>query len=182
MSDDPMPVSPADPPNLAKATEHLWRTLQTINEWTRFADAKAAAVLTADGVLIGLAAGLLKDHWEPLKTHRFILLVAIVGIVAMIVSSIGCVMCIIPKLTVKGGTGSGSRLFFDHIAQNDQATYLASAIDLADDERAFREVATQVWANAKVAREKHREVALAIRFTIASLVCCLFACIAFVVS
>ena len=63
------PIEPPASPRLRarwdrRDLDHLWRTLQAINEWARFADAKAAAILAANGVLGTLAAGLIEGHWE----------------------------------------------------------------------------------------------------------------------
>ncbi len=153
----------------AKATEHLWRTLQSINEWTRFADAKAGAILTADGVLGTLAASIVKEHWTDLSKHGFFRPLALVGGFFLMASAMVCVKCLYPKTRVTGETRS--LLYFHHIAIDDLNKYLESTEALCDDEKANREVAKQVWANAKVAREKHREVAWAIGLTGASLAC-----------
>lgn len=150
------------------ATDHLWRTLQTINEWTRFADAKAGAVLTANGVLGTLAAGFVKDHWAILAANRTIAILAFACGALLIGSSFVCVKCLLPKVKVKGETDS--LLFFHHIALKDEEGYLIAAAEaLHDDDKAFREVGKQVWANAKVAREKHQEIYWAIILTGGSL-------------
>jgi hypothetical protein len=171
--EDDRSMPPPRPPSgdWAKATEHLWKTLQSINEWTRFADAKAGAVLAANGVLGTLAAGFAKDHWAYLSTNSAMKIIALLGGSTLIASSFVCVRCLLPRTKVKGGTRS--RLFFHHIALEDEASYLASAGALGDDDEAFREVGKQVWANAKVAREKHQEIFWAILLTGGSLACAL---------
>lgn len=50
-------------------TENYIETYQIIAEWIRFADAKAAAVLTVDGALIGLLVPTLKPWLQSDRSH-----------------------------------------------------------------------------------------------------------------
>ncbi|WP_435017834.1 Pycsar system effector family protein [Tundrisphaera sp. TA3] len=161
----PLPLSG----RCAEATEHLWKTLQGINEWIRFADAKAGAVLTANGVLATLAAGVIEKQSDLLSKYQSLKIVTLICGLALLLSSIACVKCLYPRVRVKGEIRS--LLFFHHIATvyADPPRYLDKARELSEPDMAFREVGTQVWANSRVAREKHREVAFAIGATGASL-------------
>ncbi len=180
MADHPPEHDPSSPPPRPDAGRWDGRPTtsggpsRAINEWTRFADAKAAAVLTANGVLGTLAAGLIEKHWDLLARNQCLKIVALLCGLALLVSSFVCVKCLLPRLKVKGEFRS--LLFFHHIALYDNPeSYLAKAGALSDPDEAFREVGTQVWANAKVAREKHKEVALAIWLTGLSLLVALAA-------
>ncbi len=50
-------------------TENLIATYDTVAEWIRFADAKAAAVLTVAGALAGVLIPTLKEYLATLSTH-----------------------------------------------------------------------------------------------------------------
>lgn len=47
------------------APEGLWRTLQTVSDWVKVADAKAGATLAVDGVILELLAGQLRGFPKP---------------------------------------------------------------------------------------------------------------------
>ncbi len=52
------------------ALESIWKTYEMVNDWIRFSDAKAGAILTADGVLVGIFLALL-PHFFSLSTRKF---------------------------------------------------------------------------------------------------------------
>ncbi len=83
-------------------TENFIETYQIIAEWIRFADAKAAAVLTVDGALIGLLIPTLKpwlkaEHphlpafWTPLVVGCFG-----IWLLLLALSSVWAFRCILP--------------------------------------------------------------------------------------
>jgi hypothetical protein len=49
-------------------TDTAWKTLERVNEWIRFADAKAIAILAGSGVLGGLVVRALPE-WAEAKQH-----------------------------------------------------------------------------------------------------------------
>jgi hypothetical protein len=55
--------------NEIQAVETQWKVLQSVNEWSRSMDTKAGVVLTADGILVGLAGTALKDNLSYLRAH-----------------------------------------------------------------------------------------------------------------
>lgn len=96
----------ASTPDLDKATEQQWRVYGVINEWIRFADAKAGALLTLNGVLVAAAVGPIKDKWEDLLAHRPVLLLLAFAVAGLFVSAFYCLECIRPKLRVKSAATS----------------------------------------------------------------------------
>ncbi|WP_088998256.1 Pycsar system effector family protein [Micromonospora echinofusca] len=139
-----------------------WKALGQVNEWIRFADAKAAAVLAASGVLGGLLVKRIprladfKD--EPVYAGLLVVAILCLGGAALIASRI-----LAPRLR----TGEArSLIYFDHVARRyggDRRGYVDTFTALtADEERFERHLAEQVWANSKVARAKFRRVAVAI--------------------
>jgi hypothetical protein len=53
----------------ALEVENLIESYQILGEWIRFADAKAAAVLTVNGVLAGLLIPPIHDYMQSSQTH-----------------------------------------------------------------------------------------------------------------
>ncbi|WP_395089051.1 hypothetical protein [Armatimonas sp.] len=53
----------------SQAVETQWKVLQSVNEWSRFMDTKAVAVLTADGILVGLAGTAGEPHLARYVRH-----------------------------------------------------------------------------------------------------------------
>lgn len=83
-------------------TDNYIETYQIIAEWIRFADAKAAAVLTVDGALIGLLIPTLKpwlqadhahlpDFWKPMVIGFFGM-----WLILLALSSVWAFRCILP--------------------------------------------------------------------------------------
>jgi len=140
--------------------ESMWRTYETVNEWIRLADAKATAVLGAEGVLAGvLFTDLLNQG--TFAWYEWVLL----GLFATSASvSIWCCLkCLSPTLAVGEPT---SLVYFAHIAQRyqrpgDYATEAHKA--WADGDTACSEIGNQIWANSRVAWGKYRRVTCAIR-------------------
>lgn len=165
---------PLTPEERATLTEQQWKTFAVINEWLRFADTKAGAILTANGVLAGVAIGVLKDHRTYLLDHLWITGVATFGLLAVLGSASYCLLCIFPKTRIGDPR---SLIFFDHIARKfpkDPGAYAQAVLDAAADRNEpFKQISQQVWANSLVAEKKHRQVACAIRLLIVGLLCCL---------
>ena len=83
-------------------TENYIETYQIIAEWIRFADAKAAAVLTVDGALVGLLVTTLKPWLEgespgllPFWSQLVVSLFAI-WLFLLVLSGVWAFRCILP--------------------------------------------------------------------------------------
>ena len=79
-------------------TEPYWKTLATINEWVRFLDAKAVAVLTANAAIGAGLLGLLKDSAHTLSKYGPSLMAAAAATVCLLFSVVKCLFCISPTL------------------------------------------------------------------------------------
>lgn len=134
--------------------EDAWRLLNSTNEWVRFADAKAGGALAGAGVLAGaLATAGLSDKFDtaPNAAVWFGVLASIAALVAAALS----VYALLPTLRVGEPV---SLIYFEHVARRYRADTdgHAEAVKelLSDEDRYFKEVAAQVWANSVVARGK----------------------------
>jgi len=152
--------------NFAKATEMQWRIYQANNEWIRFADLKAGALLTANGAMLAATLSALKGNASVLLANPFALSFALLSGGALLVSVGNCLHCISPKTArfhKKHDPKTDSSLFFEHIAGFTKEEYLTRAQEMGSDETAFEQVCQQVWINARVSRKKHEQVTRAIR-------------------
>ena len=134
--------------------EDAWRLLNSTNEWVRFADAKAGGALAGAGVLAGaLATAGLSDKFgtAPNAAVWFGMLAGVAALVAAALS----VYALLPTLRVGEPV---SLIYFEHVARRYRADTdgHAEAVKelLSDEDRYFKEVAAQVWANSVVARRK----------------------------
>src|SRR5688500_890391 len=74
--------------------EDLWRTLQSVSDWIRVADAKAGATLAVDGVLMALLAGRLRGTTtlSGISTLSFF-----IGIGLAAVSGLLAIWAVVPR-------------------------------------------------------------------------------------
>lgn len=101
---EPMPVGPGSLDAIVPLeTENLIDTYQVIAEWIRFADAKAAVVLTVCGALAGLLIPTLKDYLQnqgaahPTEWWtRMVVGLYLAWLGFMLLSSIWAFRCILP--------------------------------------------------------------------------------------
>ncbi len=150
----------ATEPELKAATEHLWKTYTVINEWIRFADAKAGALLAVNGVLIGAALGKIdgKQQFHPDQRLYWIALVlAVLCAIFLIVSAACSLWCINPILKLKNqDSAKKSTIYFEHIASAEtQKEFYGRILAVKGEQKAFEEIADQVLAVSKVAKTKH---------------------------
>ena len=151
MSIDRPPVPDSD---VHRAIDTQWLIYDAINEWIRFADAKAGALLATNGVVAVAALGAIKENAALFADHRLLWWTSLLGVFGLGVSAFFCLDCIRPR--TRAG-GPKSLIYFDHIAGHEDAdAYASEARALSNHERAFAEVSRQVWINARVAQTKHR--------------------------
>lgn len=145
--------------------ETLWKTYSTINEWIRFSDTKAGAILTANGVIASIVLSKLPNAKDFLDTHPIFPILLIVGTITTFISIILSIICLSP--TLKVGDKTNSVIFFGNIAKTFETycDYDNIAQDvLANEKHASTQIAQQVWANSKVAWKKYKAVAWATYF------------------
>lgn len=142
--------------------ETLWKTYNVINEWIRFSDTKAGAILAANGVIASIVLSKLSEDNVFLNNHPIFLIPLILGIITTFISIISSIICLNP--TLKIGTKTNSVIFFANIAENFEiySDYEKNALDvLTDEKHAAAQISQQVWANSKVALKKYKAVAWA---------------------
>lgn len=141
--------------------EDAWKTLQQNTDIIKVADAKAGAVLAADGVLGGVLMKVLpsSDGWAGKWLYVGLLLCGL-GLVSL--SAISAIGVFTPRLNTDH---SRSLLYFANIARwYPTPESFASAYGelLEDGEQLQLSLTRQVWATSRIARRKFRAVAPAL--------------------
>jgi hypothetical protein len=142
----------------------LWTNYEVLNDQIQFSDAKAGAILAAQGILIGfLIPGIQETPTEFWSEHPLSLVFQIVGLAMNFITAFYCLWCLSPTLKVKNAT---SLIFFMKAAEFDHPHAYADALEKAfDDERgSLEQIAAQLWASSRVAAKKYKLMAWATRF------------------
>lgn len=140
--------------------DEAWKIFSQVNEWIRFADLKATALLAVGGVLGGL---LIRSVPSGCTGCQAPLALYGVAIVAVVLSTIMSLVALLPRL---GRAGEPTSVFyFHHVARRysrDPRAFAEAFMATVDDPAATtREVVAQIWANSQVARRKFRIVTYA---------------------
>jgi hypothetical protein len=143
------------------SSEDAWKALQHTNDLIKVADAKAAAILAASGVLGGVLLRALPEQqlWLAEWPHVGLLLISIGSVSASILFAL---RVFVPRLRTEA---SRSILFFDNIVRSYAKVtefvpvYRAT---LGNTARLEASLAEQMWATSRIARRKFRSVTPAI--------------------
>lgn len=135
--------------------DQAWKALSLVNEWLRFAEAKAAAVIAVAGVSGGVVYNLVKgvsDAPCPISVMTIVSIGFILG------AGVCSAMVFIPrrKNPIQGDDFI-NLLFYSHIARKypDEPTYAQVLSALTSNPiELTRHIAHQVHANAGVAQHK----------------------------
>ena len=147
------------------AIETMWKTYNTINEWIRFSDTKAGAILAANGVIVTIVLSKLTGSKDFIYSCPIFLILLIIGILASFISIILSIVCLTP--TLKVGKATSSLIFFANIAEEFKSPndYEKAALNaLTIDEQSMSQITQQVWVNSKVAWKKYKAVTWATYF------------------
>lgn len=155
---EPPPPPPVD--NAPVDAAEAWKAVGLVNDWVKHAETKATGCVAASGVIGGVLYNLVKDEDHLRWWAGFSAVVCAVGI---IFAASMAITALWPRLRAKEAPTSS--LYFDHIARRHPKSptgYVSEFRALVmDSEELLRQLAQQVWANAGVARRKHRFAGLA---------------------
>ncbi|TAH31655.1 hypothetical protein EYC59_06475 [Candidatus Saccharibacteria bacterium] len=146
-------------------TNDRWQILNNINEWIRFADAKAGVVLAACGVLGGIVIARLPSDQS---TFRFWGLAAV--LVTLGLAIVCAAICLGPSLGKK--IPPTSLMYFGHISRKYRENFSGFAQDfegLGIGDKISEEITSQIWVNSMIATKKYRYVNVSILLFITSL-------------
>lgn len=141
--------------------ENLWKIFGNINEWIRYSDTKAVALLGIQGVILGITFG---SHTIFTELTLMQLLLAAAGIVSNVLSAFLAFMCLSPRL---GHGRLVSPIYFKSIAgefasAGEYEKFVESSFRNPSD--ISHHLSVQIFANAQIAQIKFRSVAWSVRF------------------
>lgn len=150
--------------------QKLWQTYQVVNEWIRFADTKAAVVIAINGILMGFVVTNLPSLKVVLLGYKWLLIISIFAALSNLLSTYFSIKCLNPTLNVGE---PNSLIYYAHIAlQFDSYNeyYQETKEVFADEVESTKQIASQVWANSKVAWKKYKAITWSTRFLVLSII------------
>lgn len=142
--------------------EDLWRTLQTVSEWIRVADAKAVANLTVDGVILAILTTKLGSTPSPTPAATAVLFVAIAFTAG---SGLSAIWAVVPRTRrVK----ASSMVHYGTIAAFEtSAMYYSAAIStFTNPDELTKALADHIWTISRLAVRKYRLITLGIKLLV----------------
>lgn len=180
MPESEAPVS--SPGQAVQEAENFIETYQVIGEWIRFADAKAAATLTVNGIFLGLLIPTLKTYLadkttvHPTAGWNTLVVVLFLGWLLFLALSAACsFLCILPL------RGTGRQLALDRTTHFHPAA-VAQKYPLAEPDRCIadcerigsaglkREILAAVLIDSHLSSSKYGYVTRSIRLLAVSVV------------
>lgn len=142
--------------------EEVWHAFAQVNDWIRFADAKAAALLATGGVLGGLLVNATPSSLPASRLGVATIVLFVLAATADAFSVLMSLLALQPRLGAR--TAATSLIYFDHIARrfgDDRDGFVEAFADIstgAATDALSRDISRQIWANSLVARRKFRHV------------------------
>jgi hypothetical protein len=170
-------ASSADASSPSTHREFFEKTLTAAGEWSRFADPKVLGVFVFLGLglsnLLKVSDQLWEAHHEHnvggwLATGGFVAAGVFAGLAVLFAS-----VALFPQLRPGGkkrNLGAQSLFFFNHVAEFDSAQEYEQAVLKKSADELRSDVASQAWAVARVATNKHRRARKAYVFAVLFLV------------
>jgi len=149
--------------------ESLWETLKSVNDWIKFSDTKALALLGFQVVFLGfiLSKALGSQFREMNSPLTYLVLMAAFALNAGSIT--WTFKCLNPRLKMIGGV---SPIYFGTISEkfkNSRQYRDFFKKNFSHEEDIEDELAGQVYMNSTIAWKKFRCVAYSLRFLVASL-------------
>jgi branched-chain amino acid transport system substrate-binding protein len=147
--------------------EFLWKVFTTINDWLKFSDTKAVALLLAQGVVITAGIPHVLASRDHILNNLAQLVSLILGSIALLISIFIAVRSLISNFT---SVVSKSIIFFGDIAR-DYSSGKEYIKNLPEEEERFNEeVANEIVSNSIIAKKKYFAVSNAIKLFIGSMI------------
>lgn len=156
--------------------EHLEYIFSNVNDWLKFAEAKSATLLAANGVLLfGIVR--LASNIQQNKISTYLTIISC-GIISC--SLLLCLSSFIPSLTIPrmhkkcNRTDEDNLLFFGHIENYNPSLYIDSlkascAVNDAEETKYCYMIADQIIANSVIASYKYSIFTKAVWLTLIGL-------------
>lgn len=148
--------------------ENLWNTYNALNEWIRFSDTKATALLAINGVITGFYFSNIAQLKSILSDKPITCFPLLMIVVFIFLSSLFSMFCIIPRLKINK---KDSLIFFYDIAKkySNVEEYQKAVEESLIGGNFKKELSSQIWANSKVSTKKYDWVTFSICFFVATI-------------
>lgn len=160
----------------------LWKIYENISEWIRFADTKASAIIGINAILVGFVVSNLSVVITSLKGNPLLIVIVSLATISGIASVYFAIKCLSPTLNVGEPT---SFIYFAHIALGfDSAEKYSRQIQnsLNNKSEFYEHIASEIWANSKIAWRKYKAVTWSTRLLAISILLGLVGIVVTVVS
>jgi hypothetical protein len=149
-------------------TENLWKTYEAINEFIRFADTKATAIMAIDGVIAGFFFSNIGTIQTILKVKP-IALIPLLMVAGFIMLSLGfSAYCVIPRLKMNK---SKCLIFFCDISEYRSAEAYRKAIENEmSGDKIEGHLTDQIWANSRIAKRKYTAITISVIIFVALII------------
>ena len=140
------------------------------NEWIRYSDTKAVALLGVQGVLLGFLMKSLSNAFSG-KMSADLLFLTLIAFGFNILSVVLAFLCINPQLKTKG---SISPIYFGSIANHFEDSihyYEHFSKTFTEHDHIAKELCSQVYLNSCIANKKFLRVTYSLRCFVGSLFC-----------
>lgn len=145
-------------------TDFLWKVHNYTNEYIRFADTKAAFLITAGSALVGVlvSSDVLDKSLKPAAHWGFSTWLGLLGLFSLVVSILCAAWAIKPRLW---GSAAVGLIFWESVRRHETNEAYYAALQRQSGEYS-KTVADHVYALGAVAKRKYLYVNLAIVFAI----------------
>ncbi len=146
--------------------EMQWQMYQTVNDWLKFADTKATALLGINGILMGLILANLGSVAIAVKVDSVSLIVILLAFGSSILSLLFCLNCLNPR--VRFGHDK-SLIYFADVAQEFKTSkdYDGELERLFGNNENWRiQLSDQIFTNSIICTKKFKAVSWATRFLV----------------
>lgn len=138
--------------------DEQWCILSAVNEWVRFADAKASLTLVVQGSIASVSLPPLFHARSLFFSGSLLLTLLVIAAICSTLTIYYCLKCVIPRLLVRGGK---SIVFFGDIATSFESAdvyfmMLKKYQDEGGRDGLTKHVAHQIWSNSVVAEKKYK--------------------------
>jgi len=139
---------------MSDKVENYWKILQNVNDWLRFADTKAGALLTTIGVILTLIYTNANAVYDAVYKDSLILSLAIIFAIALMFSAFFCFSTLFSRLK-KSAKDEMSSIFFKDVAEVEIDEYKEKAgVIISDDDQLSDELQDQIFENSVIASLK----------------------------
>jgi hypothetical protein len=163
-----------NPPIMDEKTGNYWKILETTIDWIKYSDAKATGILSIFGLIVTVVYANIDDIRTVMVDSVAVGVLTILAGLSSMIAIFFAFRCISPRI-VKNQ--SNSIMFFGDIVNgfNSAEEYKAKTHQILDSNVGLdNELAQQIFVNSQIAKKKFKDVGMAIRFFVTSILFLLF--------